>query len=212
MNLIQAVAFDMDGLMFNTEDVYWKAADTLLRRRGYSYTEALCARIMGRPPRYCFETFIEVFHLPESWQSLAAESEEIFLSILNDGFDAMPGLYELLDRIEQARLPKAVCTSSAKKILEAVLGGANLLNRFDFFLTAESIQEGKPAPEIYLKAAEQFNLPPSRMLVLEDSPAGCLAAKNAGAYCYAIRAEHNKNADLSAAVKILPSLSHVFLT
>ena len=196
---IKAVAFDMDGLMFNTEDVYWKAANRLLGRRGYPYTPELCAEIMGRPPQYCFERFIEVYHLPETWQALEAESEELFLEFLREGYSAMPGLFPLLDAIEAAGLPKAVCTSSARRILEAVLARDVLLPRFAFAITSGEITRGKPEPDIYLAAAERFGVQPHQMLVLEDSTAGCRAARAAGAVCVAIRAEHNKDADLSAA-------------
>ena len=207
MNVPQAVAFDMDGLMFNTEDVYWKAADTLLRRRGYPYTEELCAKVMGRPPRFCFETFIQAYNLSESWQELEAESEELFLSFLREGYSAMPGLFELLERIERAGLPKAVCTSSSERVLRAVLSRARLLERLVFFITSEGVVHGKPDPEIYRLAAQRFGVAPEKMLVFEDSTAGIRAAKAAGAVCCAVRAEHNKTADLSAADFLLTSLA-----
>lgn len=197
----------MDGLMYDTEDVYWKAADALLRRRGHVYTDELCAKVMGRPPRFCFETFIEAYRLPESWQELEAESEELFLDFLQQGYSAMPGLFELLDRIEKVGLPMAVCTSSSERILRAVLSRERLLERFAFFITAEGVKHGKPAPEIYTTAAERFGVLPGKMLVFEDSTAGVCAAKSAGAVCFAVRAEHNKTADLSAADAILSSLA-----
>ena len=82
----QAVAFDMDGLMFETESVYYRAAETLLSRRGYHYTQSLCDEVMGRPPEYCFRRFIEVFSLPEDWRALQKESEDIFIELLKDGY------------------------------------------------------------------------------------------------------------------------------
>jgi len=211
MSQFQAAAFDMDGLMFDTEDVYWKAADALLRRRGEVYTDELCAAVMGRPPRYCFETFINRFGFHETWQELEAESETLFLEFLKEGYSAMPGLYGLLDRLEEAGLPKAVCTSSSRRILDAVLARDGLADRFAFFITAEGVTQGKPNPEIYQKAAQRFGVKPEAMLVLEDSTAGCRAAKSAGSPCYAVRAAHNKDADLSMAVKILASLDEVEL-
>lgn len=209
MGQLRAVAFDMDGLMFDTEDVYWKAADALLRRRGYEYTDELCAEVMGRPPRFCFETFIEKFRLRETWQALEAESEELFLAFLKDGYSAMPGLFELLERIESAGCPKAVCTSSSERVLRAVLSRDRLLERFAFFITSEGVTRGKPDPQIYRMAAERFGISPSEMLVLEDSAAGCRAAHEAGAYCCAVRAQHNRAADLSAADRVLTTLAEV---
>ena len=207
----KAAAFDMDGLMFDTEAVYWKAAEALLGRRGCPYTEELNEAIMGRPPRYCFETFIAWFGFTETWEELQAESEALFFRFLDEDFRVMPGLYDLLDRLEKAGIPKGVCTSSSARVADAVLTRSGLKNRFAFLLTSESIQRGKPDPQVYLLAAEKFGVSPADMLVLEDSTAGVRAAAAAGAVCYAVRAEHNKNADLSSAREVLSSLADVDL-
>ncbi|GHT26599.1 phosphatase [Planctomycetales bacterium] len=206
-----AVAFDMDGLMFDTENVYWKAASALLAKRGFVYTDELCAAVMGRTPQYCFELFKETFSLPETWQELQRESENLFLQFLDDGFSAMPGLFELLDILEAKYIQKCICTSSAIRVVSEVLKQKGLTERFDFILTAEDISFGKPNPEIYLKAAERFGVKPYQMLVLEDSTAGTQAAKAAGCFCAAVRAEHNKNSDLSAANYIASSLNSRYI-
>ncbi|MDR1964713.1 MAG: HAD family phosphatase [Planctomycetaceae bacterium] len=204
---IKAVAFDMDGLMFDTEAVYWKSATALLARRGEIYTPELCAAVMGRPPQDCFELFKKTFGLPETWQELQQESEDFFLQFLDDGFSVMPGLFELLDCLESRNVPKGICTSSALRIVSEVLQRKNLANRFDFVLTAEDIVNGKPNPEIYLKAAKQFGVEPTEMLVLEDSVAGSLAARNAGAFPVVVLAEHNQEGDFSAARLVAHSLN-----
>jgi HAD superfamily hydrolase (TIGR01509 family) len=204
---MKAVAFDMDGLMFDTEDVYWKAASALLERRGEAYTPELCAAVMGRTPQYCFELFKERFGFSETWQELQRESEDFFLEFLNDGFSAMPGLFELLEYLETKKIPKGVCTSSAVRLVSEVLRQKNLAGRFDFVLTAEDITHGKPDPEIYLKAAAKFEIKPEEMLVLEDSVAGCQAADNAGAFPVVVLAQHNKNGDFSTARFVVPSLN-----
>jgi HAD superfamily hydrolase (TIGR01549 family) len=206
-----AVAFDMDGLMFDTENVYWKAASALLAKRGFIYTDELCAAVMGRPPQYCFELFKERFQLPETWQELQRESEDFFLQFLDDGFSEMPGLYELLNVLEKQKIQKCICTSSAIRVVSEVLKRKGLTERFDFILTAEDIRFGKPNPEIYLKAAERFGVKPYQVLVLEDSTAGTQAAKAAGCFCAAVRAEHNRNSDLSAANYIANALNEQYL-
>jgi HAD superfamily hydrolase (TIGR01509 family) len=203
---MKAVAFDMDGLMFDTEDVYWKAASTLLTRRGETYTPELCATIMGRPPQVCFELFKERFGFSETWQELQRESEDYFLEFLNDGFSTMPGLFELLEYLETRQIPKGICTSSANRVVFEVLKRKNLTDRFNFILTANDITRGKPDPEIYLKAAAKFGIEPSEMLVLEDSVAGSQSARNAGAFPVVVLAEHNKGGDFSAARLIVHSL------
>lgn len=206
MARFHGAAFDMDGLMFETESVYCKAADELLGRRGYPYTEALYQDVMGRPPRYCFEQFIKTYSLPETWEELAAESEEIFLDVLKEGYSTMPGLFGLLDALESEKIAKCVATSSSRRLASAVLSKDDIGERFDFILTSDDITRGKPDPQIYLLAAERLGIKPSELLVLEDSAAGVLAAKRSGAVCFALRAEHNKDLDLSPADFIGTSL------
>ncbi|MDR0336752.1 MAG: HAD family phosphatase [Planctomycetaceae bacterium] len=203
---IKAVAFDMDGLMFDTEDVYWKSASALLARRGKIYTPELCAAVMGRPPQYCFELFKKTFGFSETWQELQHESENFFLQFLDDGFSTMPGLLQLLEHLEHYNIPKGICTSSVNQVVSEVLRRKNLATRFDFVLTAENITQGKPDPEIYLKAIDLFGVQPQEMLVLEDSVAGSQAADNAGAFPVVVLAEHNQGGDFRAARLIVNSL------
>ena len=205
--MINAVAFDMDGLMFDTEDVYWKAASELLGRRGFDYTSELNAAVMGRPPQFCFELFKNTFSLPESWQELQKESEDLFLELLGEGYSVMPGLFELLDVLEEKRIPKAICTSSALRVVTEVLRRDNLAKRFQFILTADDISHGKPDPEVYLKAAGKFGVAPDHMLVLEDSVAGCHAAATAGAFTVVVLAGHNADGDFAPADLIVSALN-----
>ena len=208
---LKAVAFDMDGLMFNTEDVYWKAATELLGRRGIVYTQELDNAIMGRPPKTCFEFFKEKFGFPETWKELQTECEDLFLLLLNDGYATMPGLHELLEYLEQKNIPKCICTSSAPRIVSEVLRRKDMTvgpaGRFLFVLTAEDVANGKPDPEIYLKAAAKLDVQPSGMLVLEDSPAGCEAAGRAGAFGIAVRAHHNAHCEFPGAKKVVTILN-----
>ncbi len=202
----EAVAFDMDGLMFDTEAVYWKAADALLKRRGREYTAELCAQVIGRPPEHCFRLFVERFDLPEDWRALQRESEELFIELLNDGYSTTPGLERLLDELERRAIPKCVCTSSSPRLAGEVLKKDGIGERFEFVLTSADVTNGKPHPEIYAKAAARLGVEPRRTLALEDSPAGCGSANAAGLVCCMLRAEHNRNADFSGAVRVVERL------
>ena len=188
---IQAVAFDMDGLMFDTETLYNSVGRELMRRRGCDYPDELCHAVMGTPPEASFTMMIQWHSLTDTWQELQKESDAIFLELLKGGFNMMPGLPELLAEIEQLGLPKAVCTSSAPLLVEPVLAAYNMAPRFDFILTAADVTLGKPNPEIYLKAAAKFGVEPAAMMVLEDSILGTEAALAAGTCTFTVLAEHN---------------------
>ena len=203
---LKAVAFDMDGLMFDTEPVYWKSAEELLRRRGKVYTQEICDLTMGRPPKYCFDLYIEHYGLTEDWLSLQKESERYFIEFLAEGYDAMPGALELLDALERRGIPRCVCTSSAWRVASETLKKGGAIDKVAFVLTCDDVTKGKPDPEVYLTAAKRLGVAPSELLVLEDSVAGCAAANAAGAVCCMLRAEHNKNVDFSGAAAVVERL------
>ena len=202
-----AVTFDMDGLMFNTEDVYTLAGTELLARRGYLFSPELKDAMMGLPPRAAFEVVITWHHLDEPWEVLAAESDVIFLGLLRERLTTMPGLLELLAALETAGIPKAIATSSGRRLTEACLGPFRLAPRFRFVLTSEDITHGKPDPEVYLLAAQRFCVPPAEMLVLEDSQNGCRAAAASGAFVVAVPGEHSRCQDFSMASLVIESLA-----
>jgi len=178
---MQAAIFDMDGLMFNTEEVYTLVGTELLARRGCEFTDELKNAIMGLRPRPTFEAMIRWHKLDENWEEMAAESNRIFLGLLDEHLAPLPGLFDLLDALERSDVPKAIATSSDRRLVEACLSPFDLQGRFQFVLTAADVKNGKPDPEIYLTAAERFDLPPQETAVLEDSHNGCLAASAAGA-------------------------------
>ena len=202
----EAVVFDMDGLMFNTEDLYFAVGEELLRRRGKKFTRELSDAMMGRPPQASFEIMIRWHNLSDTWENLAAESENLFIERIQGRVAPMPGLLELLAALESARIPKAIATSSSRRTLRAVLACFELEPRFAFTLTAEDVIQGKPHPEIYLKACQRFGLPPNKVVVLEDSEAGCQAAAAAGTIAVAVPGPHSARHDFSSATVVIDSL------
>src|SRR5512138_3376395 len=113
MSIPRAVVFDMDGLMFNTEDVYWEVGCRLLEKRGYQFSRELSDAMMGRPPQASFEVMIRWHDLADDWRQLAVESESLFIELLDEHLEPMPGLLDLLAALESRGIPKAICTSSS---------------------------------------------------------------------------------------------------
>ena len=117
-------------------------------------------------------------------------------------------LLPLLDKLEKNKIPKAVTTSSRRPFVDRVLEAYwNWTDRFHFLLTAEGIVNGKPHPEIYQKAAQEFHVDTMQLLVLEDSEIGCRAAIAAGAYTVAVPSEHSRNHNFSGVNLIATSLA-----
>jgi HAD superfamily hydrolase (TIGR01509 family) len=197
----------MDGLMFNTEEIYILAGTELLRRRGCEFSEELKDAVMGLRPQPTFETMIRWHGLDESWEEMASESNRVFVGLLDDHLAPLPGLLELLSALEEAGIPKAIASSSGWELVEEIFARFDLRSRFQFILTAEDITHGKPHPEIYLAAAERFGIGPGEMLVLEDSQNGCRAAAAAGAYTVAVPGGHSRRHDFAAASLVVEGLA-----
>ncbi len=204
---IRAVVFDLDGLMFNTEDVFHSAGTELLRRRGLEMTRDVMNAMLGRRPQEGFAILKGMLALAETVDELWGESREIFLALLETQLAPMPGLFDLLDRIETRRLPKGVATSSPRHYLEDLLGRFALLDRFPLRLAAEDVSHGKPNPEIYLKAAQLLAVEPREMLVFEDSEAGTKSAVAAGAVVVSVPHGHTAHHDFAGARLIANGLS-----
>ncbi len=203
---IRAVVFDMDGLMFNTEQVFNQSGTELLRRRGKTPPLELFHSMMGRRAHEAFQVMIDIMELTESIDELKVESEEIFDSMLDEVLAPMPGLINLLSVIESRNIPKSVATSSERPYLTNILGRFELQERFHHTLTAEDVTHGKPHPEIYLKAAQQLGVAPEEMLVLEDSENGTRAAAAAGAHIISVPHEMSSHHDFSTARAVASSL------
>ena len=190
---LRAVIFDLDGLMFNTEDLYQEVGRQTLESRGKRLTQDLLDEMMGRKSDIALQIMIDRHHLDLSVEQLAAEQAEVMFQLLPERLSPMPGLLTLLDALEAANLPKAIATSSGRKFVTRVLAQFQLEPRFNFVLTSEDITHGKPAPDVYLLAAKKLALPPAQTMVLEDTQIGCQAATAAGAYTVAVPGDHSKD-------------------
>src|SRR5437867_1393671 len=120
--MIKAVVFDLDGLMFNTEEIFHEAGVELMRRRGQVMTDELFTLIMGRRAEEGYPLLVECAGLSDDPTALWEESRDLFLSMLEHQLAPMPGLFELLDHIEHSGLPKGVATSSDRPYLHRILG------------------------------------------------------------------------------------------
>lgn len=204
---IRAVVFDLDGLLFNTEELYQLVGTEVLRRRGKTFDVELLNAMMGRPGPVALQLMIDYHRLDATVAQLEAENEEIFAQVLEQRLELMPGASDLLAALERASIPKAIATSSGPAFVANVLGRFDLAPRFQFILTCKDITHGKPAPEIYLRAAHKFGLHPSELLVLEDSQNGCRAAVAAGTFAVAVPAGHSQSHAFDGARLVIDTLA-----
>jgi HAD superfamily hydrolase (TIGR01509 family) len=203
---IRAVVFDLDGLMFDTEALFFRVASEMLRDRGKVFTVDIMRAMIGRQPHESGQAFRTLAGLDEKPEALMAEAKGRFESLIDTAVQPMPGLLFLLDHLRTLDLPLAVGTSSGRSYAKRLLRGHGLLDRFAFVLCREDVALHKPDPEIYRTAAERLGFEPSSVLVLEDTPTGLKAARAAGTYAVGVPHEYCPAAVLADADLIVSSL------
>lgn len=206
-NSLQSVAFDLDGLIANTEDIYEEVVDIMLHGRGKTHDQELRNLMMGRPLLESFRIMVEYHALPDLIEDLAAECRELVIGLMDRSLAPMPGFHDLIDRLDSLRIPFGVATSANREYADDVLNRLGVVKRFQFVLTADDVKEGKPAPDIYLLAAERFGVPAGRMMVLEDSSNGCRAALAAETFAVAVPNRHTRHHDFSGARLVAETLA-----
>jgi HAD superfamily hydrolase (TIGR01509 family) len=207
--MIQAILFDLDGLMVDSEPHSIASWQAVLARRGVAFDQPTLDRILGLRLSETAQMTIDLFHLSDRADDLAREKTEYQITHLDGHVAAMPGLIELLDEIDRRSVSKAIASSGIRRYVQAVLKATQLTERFSTIVTGEDVINGKPAPDVFLKAAQSLNVDPPHCLVLEDAPAGVHAAKAANMMCIAVPNGHTRQLDLSLADEVLPSLSAV---
>jgi HAD superfamily hydrolase (TIGR01509 family) len=207
--MIEAILFDLDGLMVDSEPHSIASWQAVLALRGANFDQATIDRCFGLRVDETSQLIKDTYHLSDSSADLAHEKIEYQVTHLNGNVKPMPGLFELLDEIDRLHLKKAVASSSQGRYVEAVLKSIGQLDRFGAIVAGDQVSRGKPAPDVFIAAARALNVDPQNCLVLEDAPAGVQAAKSAEMMCIAVPNEHTRSLDLSLADQSVASLSDV---
>ena len=185
--MIQAAIFDMDGLMLDTEPAYriaWQAASA---ECGYALPDPLYFTLIGRGRSEGEQTLVDAFgpRFPVGAFRAACLRREAAM-FDNTPPPKKPGLDELLDLLDSRNIAKAVATSTERRTAVAQLTAAGLLNRFAAVATGDEVVNGKPAPDLYLLAAQRIGIEPAHCIVFEDAEAGAIAAHRAGMTVYIV--------------------------
>jgi HAD superfamily hydrolase (TIGR01509 family) len=207
--MIQAILFDLDGLMVDSEPHSLRSWAAVLAERGVQLDQLTIDSILGLRIDATARTLIDKYHLPDTVPGLGDAKTEYQIAHLDGNVPLMPGLLELLDEIDQRGLKKAIASSGMRRYVEAVLRVNGLLDRFSVIITGDQVAHGKPAPDVFLAAARALNVEPRHCLVLEDAPAGVRAAKAGGMTCIAIPDHSVAHLDLSQADRTMASLNDV---
>lgn len=196
----EAVIFDMDGVISDSEYVNVLAKHKLLKSLGIKVDWHYHDQFLGTTYEYMWGKMKEEFHLPEdvAYYVQAAEYKRDEL-ILKEGLQPIPGAVELIQRIHKAGIPMAVASSSSKRNIISNLTMLGVFQYFQELVSGEECKNGKPDPEIFLKAASMLEKEPENCVVIEDSINGIRAGKTAGMKCIGFANPEAMELDLSQA-------------
>lgn len=182
MNKIEAVVFDMDGLMFDTERLWLNSVKRTNEVYGYNVPEELIIECMGKRKDYIDIKLKEV--LGNDFDTV--EFRKLNVKYMNEdveknGLKIKKGLIELLDFLKLHNIKMAVASSSSYETISKRFKEANLsIEYFECIIGGDMVKEPKPSPQIYLKSCEVLGIKPENAIALEDSDYGIMSAHNAG--------------------------------
>ena len=177
---VSAVIFDMDGLMFDTERLARDAWRCAMAEHGYALDDELYLTVVGRTVEGACSVFVDAFGPDLPISDIEAAKARYLRDMLEPSPPLKPGLLTLLDGLEALRLPLAVASATALAEVERRLASVGLLGRFAAIVGGDEVARGKPAPDLFLLAAERLGAHPEDCVVFEDSEAGVHAAAAAG--------------------------------
>lgn len=175
--MVDAVIFDMDGLMFDSEPIWTDAWKLSFDRRGIELQPGMIESFYGASKNRVLAEVRRRYH--QDSNAIAAAEDHYAIArqrLLNEGAPPKEGLFELLSYLQSHHVLCAVATSSERPIAEAMLSRAEVSPSFDVIVTGDDGFPSKPAPDIFLAAAKKLRTKPSRSVVLEDSENGIRAA------------------------------------
>lgn len=186
MRPLKAIIFDMDGLLVDSEPVWEEAETTVFLSHGIHMERHVREQLIGLRNDEFIGRLREIYRVSVSAETLQREVIGQMLAIIPHKVKAKGGAREILAYAGEEGIPIAIASSSPVAIIEAIVKSQGWEAVIPIRCSAETVALGKPAPDVYLKAADLLGIGPEDCLALEDSPNGARAAVAAGMTCYAV--------------------------
>ena len=183
--MIEAVVFDLDGVLLQSEEVWDAVRERYVRERGGRYDEEVHRAMMGMSAPEWSTYLADDAGVRGAPEQINADVVDLMLEAYRRELPLLPGAVEVVGRIA-ARFPLALASSSNRAIFEEVLRLAGLADAFQATVSSEEVPQGKPAPDVYLEAARRLGVAPERCAAVEDSHSGIRSAHAAGMRVIAI--------------------------
>jgi len=183
--VIDAVVFDLDGVIIDSEELWDEVRENLANQRGGRWSEQAQADMMGMSSTEWSRYMHEVVGLPEPPDEINREVVRGMLDRYSERLPLIDGAVGAVTRLA-ARWPLGLASSSNRELIDRVLELAGLTPYFKVTVSSEEVENGKPAPDVYLEAARRLGVQPSTGMAIEDSASGIRSAHAAGMQVVAI--------------------------
>ena len=177
--MTEAVVFDLDGIIVDSEHVWDEVRRQLAEERGGRWNEQASRDMMGMSSPEWSRYMHDVIGLAEPPEEINAEVVRRLEAVYRERLPLIPGAAEAVEQVA-ARLPLGLASSSNRELIDFVLEVSGLARHFTATVSSEEVARGKPAPDVYLEAARRLDVRPERCAAVEDSEAGIRSAKAAG--------------------------------
>ena len=201
-----ALVFDMDGVLVDSEPLHMRATQSVLRPEGVDIPWEVFTDYIGTTVEATWADLMVRYKLKGEFDDYLRRYEEAILFVLARKLEPEPGVWALITAARQRGKRLALASSSRQSWIAATLAGLAMTDVFEVIVSGEMAPHGKPAPDIYLEAARRLGVLPRRCIAIEDAPRGVTAAKAAGMYAIAVRTAYTDAADLAPADAIVNSL------
>ena len=208
----EAVIFDMDGVLIDSEPLHFAVLSELLERAGHTLTRSENEQFIGTTSEAMFSTLIARHRLSGTVAGYIARYDEMVLRVLQRPHAPAPGLTALIARLRDLGMRLAVASSSRRPWVEATIRSLGLADAFDVVVTGDDVEHGKPDPAIYLLTAQRLGVLPNRCVAIEDSPNGVQSARSAGMTVLGVRTEYTAHLHLDGVARTVDSLADLDLS
>ena len=191
-NKLEAVLWDMDGIIADTGPYHLKAWQEVFQKRGLKYPDEDFKRNFGKRNDTIIRSVAGDSIPSAEVDAIAVEKEAVFRQKIAPNLEPLPGAIELIKSLREYGVKIALASSAPIENIQFVTRGLGINDYFDAFVWGREVTEGKPSPQVFLLAAKRLGVEPKNCVVIEDSVAGVTAAKRAGMKCLAVTNTHPK--------------------
>lgn len=202
----KAIIFDMDGTLIDSEPLHLKAYQKLLAHYGHTWSEEDNREFLGRTDKIVTQAIARLLDLSVSPEQLVEMKEEILMDFLKESAFPRPGVMKVLDVAREKAVAMGVASSATLPTIEFVVDALKIRSYFKTLTSGEEVEQSKPAPDVFLLAAERLGAKPHDCLVIEDTLNGIKAAKAAGMACVAVPCDATRHQNHSQADVVYESL------